>query len=284
MQNSKSFRHLRMGLSTVLGIKRQGFFIPYRYAEQIKNHPNGSLYQHIEFLFENSRNLFQEHISYMSQFRDELRKIGPNQPPEPRWNQTWFPPLDAAITYTMVRNLAPKNIIEIGSGHSTRFMARAVADGLLETKIIAIDPSPRASLEGLNIAFQFTTVQEVDINYFELLMPGDILFIDSSHILMPGTDVDFLINRILPQLPKGVFIHLHDIFLPDDYPQSWHWRGYNEQLGVASLLQAHAFNVLFSSYYVATRMTDVLKDTFLAEINKPGSNFESSLWLEKISD
>ena len=110
MLNSKSFRKFRMGLSTVLGIKRQGFFIPYRYAEQIKNHPNGSLYQHIEFLFENSRNLFQEHISYMSQFRDELRKIGPNQPPEPRWNQTWFPPLDAAITYTMVRNLAPKNI------------------------------------------------------------------------------------------------------------------------------------------------------------------------------
>ena len=285
MPTSKSFRHLRMGLSTVLGIKRQGFFIPYRYAEQINNHQNSSLYQHIEILFENSRNLFLEHISYMSQFSDELRKIGPNQPPQPRWDQSWISPLDAAITYTMVRNLAPKNIIEIGSGHSTRFMARAAADGLLETNIIAIDPAPRANLEGLNISIELTTVQEIDINYFELLMPGDILFIDSSHILMPGTDVDFLINRILPQLPKGVFVHLHDIFLPDDYPKGWHWRGYNEQLGVASLLQGDAFNVLFSSYYVATRMTEVLEDTFLAEINnKPSGNFESSLWLKKISD
>ena len=271
----KTLRRLYMGLSTVLGGKRQGFFIPYRYAGQLVNNLRMSPYQHINNLFSQLHPLFLEYIAYLSKYTDELRQIGPDQPPQPRWNQSWFPPLDAAIAYSFVRHYAPNTIIEVGSGHSTRFMARAATDGLLETIIIAIDPAPRANLEGLNIAFELATVQEIDINYFELLMPGDILFIDSSHILMPGTDVDFLINRILPQLPKGVFVHLHDIFLPDDYPKSWHWRGYNEQLGVASLLQANAFNVLFSSYYVATRMTDVLKDTFLAEINKPGSNFES---------
>ena len=69
------------------------------------------------------------------------------------------------------------------------------------------------------------------------LAPGDVLSIDSSHILMPGTDVDILLNRVLPALPAGVLVHIHDVFLPDDYPPAWSWRGYNEQLGVAALVQ-----------------------------------------------
>src|SRR5204863_425837 len=72
-------------------------------------------------------------------------------PPAPRWDQDWFPRLDAAAAYTMVRTLGPKRIVEVGCGHSTRFMARAVADGRLATSIIAIDPAPRAKLEGLNV-------------------------------------------------------------------------------------------------------------------------------------
>ena len=63
--------------------------------------------------------------------------------------------------------------------------------------------------------------------------------------MMPGTDVDFLFNQIFGQLKAGVIIHIHDIFLPDDYPQSWEWRGYNEQLGVAALLQGQGYDVLF---------------------------------------
>ena len=58
---------------------------------------------------------------------------------------------------------------------------------------------------------------------------------------MPGTDVDFLLNRILPALPAGVLVHVHDVFLPDDYPADWEWRGYNEQLGVAALIQGRGF-------------------------------------------
>src|SRR5262245_31183128 len=75
----------------------------------------------------------------------ELEAIGPDAPPAPRWNQDWFPRLDAAAAYAMVRALRPKRIVEVGSGHSTRFLARAVADGGLDTRITAIDPEPRAT-------------------------------------------------------------------------------------------------------------------------------------------
>ena len=101
---------------------------------------------------------------------------------------------------------------------------------------------------------------------------------------MPGTDVDYLLNQILAQLPAGIIIHLHDIFLPDDYPKSWQWRGYNEQLAVATLLQGEGFDVLFSSHYVATRMGESLVGTILTELERPNNLFETSLWIKKTSD
>lgn len=110
---------------------------------------------------------------------------------------------------------------------------------------------------------------------------GDILSIDSSHVLMPGTDVDVLLNRVLPNLPAGVLVHLHDIFLPDDYPEEWTWRGYNEQLGVAALLQGGEWQVLWSSRYASSRMTAAVSQTVLARIALPMGAYESSLWLEK---
>ena len=185
------------------------------------------------------------------------------------------------LLYANMHQRIPKNIIEVGSGHSTRFMARTASDGLLDTKLVAIDPAPRASLDGLNIMIENKTVQEMDVRYFDLLEPGDILFIDSSHILMPATDVDFLFNRVLPRLQDGIIIHLHDIFLPDDYPKEWQWRGYHEQLIVVTLLQAREFNIFFPSNYVATRMGAYLRGTLLGELDRPVDWFETNLWLKK---
>ena len=99
--------------------------------------------------------------------------------------------------------------------------------------------------------------------------------------MMPGTDVDFLFNQIFGQLKTGVIIHIHDIFLPDDYPQSWKWRGYNEQLGVAALLQGQGFDVLFASNYVAKHMREALQGTLIAELDRPKGIYETSLWLKK---
>src|SRR5579859_4318418 len=90
-------------------------------------------------------------LARIESYADQLEAIGNDAPPAPRWNQDWFPRLDAAAAYAMVRTLAPRRIVEIGSGHSTRFLARAVTDGGFDTHITAIDPQPRASLEGLKV-------------------------------------------------------------------------------------------------------------------------------------
>ena len=211
-----------------------------------------------------------------------LQAIGPDNPPEPRWNQDWFPRLDAAAAYGMVRHHAPGRIVEVGSGHSTRFLARAVRDGAMTCEITSIDPAPRASIAGLPIRTIASTVQDAGDAPFAALGSGDVLFIDSSHVLMPGSDVDFLLSRILPALPAGVLVHFHDIFLPEDYPESWTWRGYNEQAAVAAIMAGgDTYEVLFASRYAATQMADRLAQTVLAGLPLIDGAFENSLWLRK---
>ena len=93
----------------------------------------------------------------------------------------------------------------------TRWFARAAADAGHATRIVAIDPAPRATLAGLSIELVRSTVQEAGEAPFAPLTTGDVLSIDGSHVLMPGTDVDILLNRVLPVLPAGVLMHIHDV-------------------------------------------------------------------------
>jgi hypothetical protein len=208
----------------------------------------------------------------------ELEAIGRAPPPAPRWDQDWFPRLDAAAAYAMVRSAKPRRIVEVGSGHSTRFMARAVADGGLDTRITAIDPQPRASLSGLDIDWIASPVQRVAA--FPPLGAGDILFIDSSHQLKPGSDVEFLLQAVLPMLPAGVRVHFHDIFLPDDYPAHWGWRRYNEQAAVAALIERDVLKVDFASHAVVSRAPQQLGGVLARLPLVPGA-IESSLWLTR---
>jgi hypothetical protein len=212
-------------------------------------------------------------------YQKELEAIGAEPPPAPRWNQDWFPRLDAAVAYAMVRTLKPRRIVEVGSGHSTRFMARAVADGGLDTRITAIDPEPRASIEKLPVEWIRQPVQRVAA--FPPLGEGDILFIDSSHQLKPGSDVEFLLNAVLPLVPAGVRVHFHDIFIPDGYPAHWGWRRYNEQAAVASLIEKNVFSVDFASHALVTRSPDDLPPVVTRLPLEPGA-IESSLWLTRL--
>jgi predicted O-methyltransferase YrrM len=209
----------------------------------------------------------------------DLEQIGSEPPPAPRWNQDWFPRLDAAAAYAMVRTLKPRRIVEVGSGHSTRFLARAVTDGRLDTRITAIDPQPRASLEGLNVRWLKQAAQSTAPAVFERLEERDILFIDSSHQFKPGSDVEFLLQRALPCLAKGVRVHFHDIFLPDPYPLSWAWRRYNEQEAVRGLI-GNGYAMEFSSHQLmeeSGKMSGVL-----ARLPLKDGAIESSLWLRKL--
>jgi hypothetical protein len=217
-------------------------------------------------------------LKLIERYASALEAIGTEPPPAPRWNQDWFPRLDAAAAYALVRSTRPQRIVEVGSGHSTRFLARAVADGGLATRITAIDPEPRASIEGLAVEWIRTPVQRVAA--FPPLGAGDILFIDSSHQLKPGSDVEFLLNAVLPLLPAGVRVHFHDIFLPDEYPQQWTWRRYNEQAAVASLITSNVFKVDFASHATVTRQPEAIAGV-LARLPLVEGALESSLWLTR---
>ncbi len=201
-------------------------------------------------------------------------------PPEPRWGQSWFPRLDAAAACALVSEARPARIVEVGSGHSTRFLARAARETGAPVAITCIDPAPRATLDGLPIDWRREVLRPGHLPLFAGLMAGDIAFFDSSHLLWPGTDVDLVLNRILPALAPGVLVHIHDVFLPDPYPADWAWRGYTEQLGLAGYLTSSGWQVVWASHYAVTRLAAAERPAIGALPLAPGAR-ESSLWLRR---
>ena len=125
------------------------------------------------------------------------------------------------------------------------------------------------------------TVQQAPASVFDGLKSGDVLFIDSSHILMPGSDVDLLINGVMPRLKAGTLVHFHDIALPEAYPEQWWWRGYNEQNAVAALL-AGGYRILWASRYVFQNLRGEIDDSGLDALPLMPGAVECSLWLVKL--
>jgi predicted O-methyltransferase YrrM len=271
------WRRLRFGLSTLLGLKRLGFFIPYRYAQSVE----AADYPALRPLFEAARPRFEAVLGRIESHAADFEHILAGRGPA-RLDQSWFPRLDAAAAYALVRQSSPARIVEIGSGHSTRFMAQAVEDAGLPTRITCIDPAPRAALSKLKVEHLPALLKEADARVFETLEAGDILFIDSSHIAMPGTDVDRLFLDVLPRLASGTLVHVHDITLPDAYPEIWDWRGYNEQLLVGALLQGRGYELVFSSHFVARDNPAALARGILSRMPLVPGAHEASLWLRKL--
>jgi predicted O-methyltransferase YrrM len=277
-------------------VARRGWFIPHRYAAGLPPPGANPPYAKVEQLFAERLPQFRAVLQRAEALAPALRAIadakgkppGISAPgtPNPRFDQGWFAPLDAVAAYALVRERRPSRIIEVGSGHSTRFLARALHDAGSDAGILSIDPAPRASIEALapRVSFERRTLQEmgqqVGLAPFQALGAGDMLFIDSSHILMPGSDVDYLFGRVLPLLPPGVLVHIHDIFLPDDYPAAWGWRNYNEQQGVLPLL-TNGWRAIFASHFVATRAPEALR--LVDELPRHPAAIAASLWLEKTS-
>jgi Methyltransferase domain len=177
------------------------------------------------------------------------------------YHNGYFECVDAEIAYCMVRHWKPRRIIEIGSGYSTRVMAQALHANLevdgVAGELITVDPFPeRLPKNGLGdvVTVVPERVQRLDLGVFEILGADDMLFIDSSHVVAVGSDVVREYLQILPRLNPGVLVHVHDIFLPSDYPRSavlenlWFW---SEQY----LLQAFlAFNPAFEVLWAAGAM------------------------------
>lgn len=194
----------------------------------------------------------------------------PDNPTTYFYGNDQYPVLDAEFLYAALCHFKPKAMIEVGSGFSSLITAD-VNRRLLGSKLdfSCIEPFPRQFLidgvEGITRLVR-QKVEDVELSFFDQLESGDILFIDSSHVSKVGSDVNYLFFEVLPRLKKGVMVHVHDIFLPDEYPKTWvidQGRNWNEQYLLRAFLQFNAdWKVLWAAHFMGTRHTAAVQDTF----------------------
>lgn len=196
-----------------------------------------------------------------------------------------FMAIDGNVYYALIRRHQPRRLIEIGSGASTLLAAAAirrnVAEGGRATELVCIEPFPPAPLRTLPELSCLITqkVQAVDLATFEALSAGDILFIDSTHVLRSGGDVWWEYCEILPRLASGVLVHVHDISLPKPYPRVYfdshfYW---NEQYLLQAFLAFNShFEVIWPGNYLMTRYPERMASAFSPEYDQMRAAFPSS--------
>ena len=201
---------------------------------------------------------------------------------------------DGNAYYALIRNLKPKTIVEIGAGNSTLLANHAIQqnmreDGRYQCRFIAIEPYPPDSLAGLETLTELreAKLQEVGPEFFSQLESGDILFIDSTHVLRSGGDVWLEYCEIIPRLRPGVHIHIHDISLPKPYPliyyeSGWFW---NEQFVLQALLTNNSrLQVLWAGTYLFDKYPEQMKAAFSPEYELMRKKYPlaepSSFWMK----
>jgi len=205
-------------------------------------------------------------------------------------NQT-FGPVDAEVAHSMVRHFLPKKIIEIGSGQSTYLLARACRlnkeKSGVETSLFAIDPYPEDTVfkgfPGLS-GYRREKVENIELDFFFQLDAGDILFIDSSHVVRTGGDVNYLFLEVLPRLNPGVIVHVHDIYLPSEYPPVWVFESHHffseQYLLQAFLTYNYGYEVLWCGSYMHLHYSQELKAAFPSYDNRQPFR-PISFWMRK---
>lgn len=201
-----------------------------------------------------------------------------------------FGRVDAEFLYAMVRHLKPKNFIEIGSGMSTLIIAEACVKNESEgfhCNFHSIDPYPSSVLnKPINGVTQLhkSMLEDIPLSFFEQLGDGDILFIDSSHVIRPGSDVEYEYFHLLPKISKGVYIHIHDIFLPEQYPLNWvknekiFW---NEQYILAMFMFFNnSFQVSLANSFLCSNYSVELNLAIPDPAEKSGAG---SFWIKRIN-
>jgi predicted O-methyltransferase YrrM len=196
---------------------------------------------------------YAEVLRELCAFAEHLERIDarPTQS-QPGWLNPWIPALDGIALYGYLAQQRPRRYLEIGSGNSTRFARRAIDDHGVDCEIISIDPQPRAEIDALCDLVIRKGLESADLTVFSELGANDVVFLDSSHRCFTGSDVTVFFTEVLPGLPRGVTIGVHDIFLPYDYPPEWTGRLYSEQYLLACFLLAPqaGFETLLPVYYL----------------------------------
>lgn len=218
--------------------------------------------------------------------RIRARPEASDPPGTPYWDNEYLPPLDAIAIYGFLARANPRVYLEIGSGNSTRFAARAIADHGLRTRIVSVDPHPRAEIDALCDELVRAPLEDLEPERFNELTSEDVVFLDGSHRSFQSSDVTVFFLEVLPAIPRGVLYGIHDIFLPADYPSHWVDRWYNEQYLLATYLLGGAggdeivlpCNHARSQAELRARLDPLWKVPGLKEAERFGSSF----WMRRV--
>jgi predicted O-methyltransferase YrrM len=237
---------------------------------------------------------FEFHRSLVQAFDAEFREFPEQAGAEQGYHLVngSFMAVDGNMYYGLIRRLAPRRIVEIGSGNSTKLACHAirrnVAEGRAASRLTCIEPFHGEALKALPEVSEVIEayVQEVDLSVFESLGEGDILFIDSTHTVRPGGDVWWEICEILPRLKSGVLVHVHDVSLPNPYPSGHlrnHWYWMEQYFLQAFLAFNHRFSVVWPGNLLMLAQPDRMKALFGKEYSAmvaayPGAE-PASFWM-----
>lgn len=294
--------HLPFLLSKILGTvgynvsRRKNFYSPLPTVSALKknaarwNHP--SSLKGLNYDLDSMKGYLGD---LLGQYKDEFSAIPPYGELQAQGFGLGYTPVDAMILYMMIRHIKPRKYIEVGSGLSTYYCSLAAAKNREEgspLKITCIEPYPLEKLYSIpDIEIIAKEVQDIESSFFEVLEENDVLFIDSSHSLRIDGDVPFLYLEILPALSKGVFIHIHDVPFPYNFPfppDLWIF-GKSEPMfwTEAMVLQAFLafnrdFDVLLSLPLIRHFNEVFLKERIpIYETIEQNSNAFSSIWLQR---
>jgi len=266
------------------------FYSPIPDTASLKAHPlhHQPELPGFDWQVEKQLDLLQKFQKFSAEYITFPAEASPEIPPYAfHFNNGMYDYLDALVLYCMVRYLQPRLILEVGSGYSTRISAQAaIHNG--GTEVIAIEPYPdsvlQAGFPGLTSLID-KKIEDIDLSMFKRLGENDILFIDTSHVIKTGGDVNYLYLEVLPRLHKGVVVHIHDIFMPEDYPLWWitdRTLFWNEQYLLQAFLTNNSeFQVTLANNYLRLKYLDQIKQIFPS---CPKFDYAQSFWIQRRHD
>jgi predicted O-methyltransferase YrrM len=203
-------------------------------------------------------------------------------------NNGQYPPLDAWVLEGVMRHFKPQRMIEVGCGFSTLLSAQVNREYFdSQIHLICIEPYPRPFLtegrvDGIG-GLRIEKIQDTPLALFETLRRDDFLFVDTSHTVKTGGDVTWIFHEILPRLAPGVIVHIHDFFLPGEYPESWvleGW-GWNEAYLVRSFLTFNdVFEIIWGTQYMLQNHLDDVLSAF-PDFQRYLAMGGASLWIRR---
>ena len=271
-----------------LNPKFQNLFLEYKVDLSPRYGHGRPPHKELYGIISRNRALYKDYLVRALSFKDKFQEI--KQAAEetdrmkPGWNNGYLPGLDIIAIYTLLSEKKPSRYIEVGSGNSTKVAYKAKNDHNLAMKIISIDPQPRAEIDDLADQVIRQPFESIDIDVVSMLEENDVLFIDNSHRILPNSDSMVFFLEVLPRLKRGVIVHIHDIYLPYDYPQFMCDRFYSEQYGLAAFLLANPdkYQVIWPNYYIYEdqELSDILLPVWdhpnLEGVERHGG----SIWLQ----